>query len=217
MSDQLPPAPPQPPAPRLTVRPATRDDIDYHVPADTVDEAYIQIGTVRVQFDASGGDSRTAAIAALEKLQRAARQVENHLRVIKVRPLDFHADMKARWTPSAGQDRQAADWLRDRPEADRVYTAQLLAGTTHGFWTHTTDVIAVDGIYPDRNAAADAAQEYAEAYRLLQPGTPLSISYCSHHRRGPEEETTPGRTWRTSWAMFEDYLDSPAAERTDEH
>lgn len=66
--------------------PTSRKQIIVHNPTDTADDAYLQIGRIRVEFDASTRESRTAALEALAGLQYSARQLERHLRVIRVAP-----------------------------------------------------------------------------------------------------------------------------------
>lgn len=62
------------------------DDITAHLPADTADEAYLQLGDVKVHLDPSTRESRTKAIEQLTRIRHLSAELEASLRVIRVAP-----------------------------------------------------------------------------------------------------------------------------------
>lgn len=120
-------------------------------------------------------------------------------------------DMKTRWTPSEEQDRQAAEalqrWHADKPDG-RVFTVHLLLNKGRHFWTKDVQVVPLlrTGVLNDREAAYAAAEAALETYRMLNPGKDASAGWTVHRLGGEEgAPQTPGRTWLTSWAVFETF------------
>ena len=62
------------------------DEIGTHLPFDTADVAYLQLGTVEVHFDPSTREGRAKACEQLDRLRLALNHLESHLRVIRVAP-----------------------------------------------------------------------------------------------------------------------------------
>jgi hypothetical protein len=75
-----------PVAPAITVRPTSRQDVTGHMPQDTADDAYLQIGPARIAVDPSSRETLNAGIDVLTGIQYMARTLESHLRVIHVAP-----------------------------------------------------------------------------------------------------------------------------------
>jgi len=107
---------------------------------------------------------------------------------------DIEADMIARWRPSASQIAAADQAMNDHPgDHDGVYTAHLLIGKHHGFWTTSVTVVAIDGVHQTRDGASDAAAKAAAEYHAAFPTEAVQGGYTWHPRPG-------------DWAVWEDIL-----------
>lgn len=110
---------------------------------------------------------------------------------------DLHDDLTARWAPSADQIKLAATTLSSPAVnawrgQDHALTAHVLVNKHYGFWTADVLVLALPGVFTDRDAAGAKAAEAAEAIHLAT-GLPVTGGYTYHRADG-------------TWAVFEDIL-----------
>lgn len=115
------------------------------------------------------------------------------------------SDLRNRWTPSVEQDEAAFTALQ--AGAVDVLTAHLLVNKQQGWWGADVQVVPLPGIFADRNEASEAAEAAAKG-KHEETGLPVTGGYTYHHLpdpRGPAPQAA-GRTWKTSWSVFEDIL-----------
>jgi hypothetical protein len=101
---------------------------------------------------------------------------------------DLRTDLADRWLPSQAQMALADTMIvalgvghEDAPQ--HVITVQVLKNKHHGLWTTDVEVIPVDGIFTDRNAAYDYAVA-AAANEARRSGVPCTGSYAYHPEVG---------------------------------
>ncbi|MDX3100504.1 hypothetical protein [Nonomuraea angiospora] len=118
----------------------------------------------------------------------------------------IESDLKARWTPSEKQDKEAAEYLRkSKDPSGTVYTVHLLVGKEPSWWTENVRVVPIDGVHGSRNDAFDAAVAAMEDHQRQQPGESVSAGYAAHILPTDPElpRSSDGREWQTSWAVSE--------------
>lgn len=105
------------------------------------------------------------------------------------------ADLTARWRPSYTQladVEQAFAAAAGAGVRQAVFTAHILVNKHYGIWYTDVEVVAVPGVFADRDAASAAAVAAAEKAHT-ETGLPVTGGWTRH--------TTPD-----SWAVFEDIL-----------
>ncbi len=105
------------------------------------------------------------------------------------KPVDPHADLRARWRPTEKQVRQA-DALLAVGNGSPVITLHLLTDKTFGIWNAKVGVIALDGVFTDRPTAFLALEAAARAF-YEATGRPVTGGFTYHNEPG-------------EWAVFED-------------
>lgn len=101
---------------------------------------------------------------------------------------DLRTDLATRWLPSPEQMALADTMITalgvGHDDAPRyVITVQVLRNKRHSCWSTDVEVIPVDGIFTDRNAAWDYAIA-AAANEARRSGLPCTGSYAYHGEVG---------------------------------